>query len=78
MSEGLNIKVISNPDIVMSALATKLDTGQDLTLAETLMASTMTAKIATEKMGPTPADMVLKKPDLPETVKGALASYRGV
>ena len=45
------------------------------TLPERLMAMTATARSTKNYYGPGPADMVLQKPELPETVKGVLAQY---
>ena len=39
------------------------------------MAMTATARSTKNYYGPGPADMVLQKPELPETVKGVLAQY---
>lgn len=36
---------------------------------------TATARSTKNYYGPGPADMVLQKPELPETVKGVLAQY---
>lgn len=72
---SLTIEPISNPDIVLSSLGRKMGSGAELTMAERLMASTATAQVTSNNYGPGPADMVLQKPELPETVKGVLASY---
>ncbi|MDE5833648.1 MAG: hypothetical protein K2H64_11865 [Desulfovibrio sp.] len=62
---------------VLRALGRKVGSGSELTLAESLMAMTATAKSTADNYGPGPAEMQLKRPELPETVKGVLASYTG-
>lgn len=68
-------KPMSNPETVLQSLGRKMGTGSELTLAENLMAMTATAASTANRYGPGPADMVVQKPELPETVKGVLASY---
>ncbi len=60
---------------VLNSLGRKLGTGADLTLPERLMAMTATARSTVDYYGPGPAEMELKQPELPETVKGVLANY---
>jgi len=66
---------ISNPEIVLQSLGRKLGTGATLTMAENLMAMTATSASTANRYGPGPENMVLQRPELPETVKGVLASY---
>ena len=47
-------------------------------MMEDFMAMTASAKELRQDYGPTPADMQLERPELPETVKGVLANYAGV
>lgn len=60
---------------VLTQLGRKIGSGMELTMAERLMAMTATAQVTAHNYGPGPEDMVLQKPELPETVKGVLASY---
>lgn len=62
---------------VLRSLGRKVGAGNDLTLAERLMAMTATAQSTSDRYGPGPADMVVSKPELPETVKGVLSNYVG-
>ncbi|MDE7241947.1 hypothetical protein [Desulfovibrio sp.] len=64
-------------DNVLTMLGQKLGHGHELTLSERLIAMTATAATTSDRYGPGPADMVVSKPELPETVKGVLASYIG-
>lgn len=66
---------VNTTDNVLTMLGQKLSQGHTLTLSERLMAMTATAATTADRYGPGPADMVLTPPDLPETVKGVLASY---
>lgn len=75
MVEYHPLEPVSAPETVLTTLGRKLGSGSDLTLAERLMAMTATAKSTANSYGPGPADMVLQKPELPETVKGVLANY---
>ncbi|MDO5484585.1 MAG: hypothetical protein Q4F27_06710 [Desulfovibrionaceae bacterium] len=63
---------------VLTALGRKMGAGQELTNTERLMAMTATAQTTADRYGPGPSDMVVQPPELPETVKGVLASYVGV
>lgn len=67
----------SSNENVLRALGRKLGNGGELTLAENLMAMTATARATSDNYGPGPAEMVLQRPELPETVKGVLAHYIG-
>jgi hypothetical protein len=69
---------LSNTDMVMSMLGSKVASGQKLTLAEDLIAMTMTTRILFESMGPTPSTMKVRPVELPENVKGVLADYASV
>lgn len=62
-------------DNVLTMLGRKMASGHELTLSERLMAMTATAATTADRYGPGPADMVVAPPELPETVKGVLASY---
>lgn len=62
---------------VLRALGRKIGSGRELTMAESLMAMTATARATSDTYGPGPAEMQVSKPELPETVKGVLANYTG-
>lgn len=68
---------LSSNENVLRALGRKISHGNELTLAENLMAMTATARVTSDYYGPSPADMQVSKPELPETVKGVLANYVG-
>ena len=61
--------------IVMSTLADKLGRGIQLTNAEQNVAMVNSAQIYSGSFGPMPADMHLTPMQLPENVKGILASF---
>lgn len=67
----------SSTENVLRAIGRKLGNGSELTLSEQLMAMTATARATQDNYGPGPTEMQVKKPDLPETVKGVLAQYTG-
>lgn len=69
------LEPVSTTEAVLTQLGRKIGHGSELTMAERLMAMTATAKSTANYYGPGPADMVLQKPELPETVKGVLANY---
>lgn len=71
------LEPVSSTEMVLHSLGRKVASGSDLTLSERLMAMTATAQKTTSYYGPSPAEMTLQKPELPETVKGILASYVG-
>lgn len=71
------IEPTSVTENVLHSLGRKISAGSELTLPERLMAMTATAQVTTNNYGPGPEDMVLQKPELPETVKGVLANYVG-
>ncbi len=62
-------------DNVLTILGRKMSTGHEFTVSERLMAMTATAQATKDRYGPGPADMVVKPVELPEMVKGVLASY---
>lgn len=66
---------MSGTERVLTQIGRKLSVGSELTMAENLMAMTATAQATANRYGPGPADMVVQKPELPETVKGVLAAY---
>lgn len=63
---------------VLTMLGNKISSGRDLTMSERLMAMTASARSTSNAYGPGPAEMELKTPELPESVKGVLANYIGV
>lgn len=63
---------------VLTMLGNKVGSGRDLTMSERLMAMTASARSTSNSYGPGPAEMELKTPELPESVKGVLANYVGV
>lgn len=69
------LQPLSRTERVLDNLGRQIGAGRELTMAENLMAMTATAQTTANRYGPGPADMVLQKPELPETVKGVLASY---
>lgn len=68
---------VSRTEMVLHSLGRKIGSGAELTMPERLMAMTAAAQVTVNNYGPGPADMVVQKPQLPETVKGILASYIG-
>lgn len=68
---------VNKTENVLSQLGRKLKSGAELSMPERLMAMTATAQVTANNYGPGPAEMVVQKPELPETVKGVLASYVG-
>lgn len=71
------IEPINPTESVLHALGRKIGSGSELTLSERLMAMTATAQKTVDYYGPGPTEMTVQKPELPETVKGILASYIG-
>ncbi|MDR2820932.1 MAG: hypothetical protein LBB60_10455 [Desulfovibrio sp.] len=69
---------ISSAEQILSILGQKIGSGQQLTMPETLMAMSMVAKQRMDAYGPSPTNMKLKTPALPEDVKGVLANYSSV
>lgn len=78
MADMPTIKPVSTTDQVLSMLGQKLTNGQELTMAESLMAMSAAARTKADVFGPGPATMQLQHPQLPEDVKGVLANYTGV
>lgn len=77
MQEFHPLEPASATENVLRALGRKMGAGSDLTLSEQLMAMTATSRVTQDNYGPGPQDMVVNKPELPETVKGVLAHYIG-
>lgn len=71
------LEPISTTENVLRTLGRKVGSGSELTTSERLMAMTATAQVTANNYGPGPEDMVLQRPELPETVKGVLAHYVG-
>lgn len=71
------LEPINPTEAVLTALGRKISSGSELSIPERLMAMTATAQKTANYYGPGPAEMTLQKPELPETVKGILASYIG-
>ncbi|MDR2574694.1 MAG: hypothetical protein LBC94_10235 [Desulfovibrio sp.] len=69
---------VLSANIVLGMLGRKVAAGQELTMAETLMAFTEMAKTRMDSYGPSPANMQIKLMPLPEDVRGVLANYTGV
>lgn len=66
---------VSRTEMVLTQLGRKIGSGADLAMPERLMAMTAAAQVTANNYGPGPEDMVVQKPQLPETVKGILAGY---
>ena len=71
------VKPVSPNDLVLDIVGRKYASGSDLTTAENLMALSASAGVTAKNYGPGPAEMVLKKPELPESVKGILVEHAG-
>jgi len=65
----------SGASITMSSLADKMSRGIRLTNAEQNIVMSNAAQIFSSSFGPMPADMRLTPMQLPENVKGILASF---
>jgi hypothetical protein len=61
--------------ITMAVLADKMGRGLQLTNTEQNIAMSNAAQIFSSSFGPMPADMRLRPMQLPENVKGILASF---
>ncbi len=59
-------------ETVLRFVGRRYANGQELTVADRLIAITATAAQDSTKFGPGPAELRLDPPDLPEAVKGAL------
>lgn len=75
MRDFTTISPASVTENVLVTLGRKIGSGAELTGTERLMAMTAAAQATADNYGPGPAEMVLQKPELPETVKGVLAHY---
>ena len=71
------LEPVSTTETVLRTLGRKIGSGSELSMPERLMAMTATAQVTANNYGPGPEDMVLQRPELPETVKGVLANYVG-
>ena len=69
---------VSTNENMLHTLGRKVSAGRELTLAEDLMARTAAARFLRGNYGPGPAEMQVSRLELPESVKGLLASYAGV
>lgn len=69
---------VSANENMLHTLGRKISAGRELTLAEDLMARTAAARFLRGNYGPGPAEMQVSRLELPESVKGLLASYAGV
>jgi len=65
----------TGPSITMSVLADKAARGMRLTEPENIIVMSNAAQIFSSSFGPMPADMRLRPVQLPENVKGILASF---
>ncbi|MCL2124121.1 MAG: hypothetical protein FWH34_08505 [Desulfovibrionaceae bacterium] len=61
--------------IIMATIADKAQRGSRLTATEQSIAMSNAAQIYSSSFGPMPADMRLSPAQLPENVKGILASF---
>ena len=71
------VKPVNTNDLVLDIVGRKYVSGSSLTTAEELMALSASAGEMAKNYGPGPAEMVLKKPELPENVKGILVEHAG-
>lgn len=71
------VKPVNPNDLVLDIVGRKYISGSSLTTAEELMALSASAGEMAKNYGPGPAEMVLKKPELPENVKGILVEHAG-
>ena len=71
------VKPVNPNDLVLDIVGRKYVSGSSLTTAEELMALSASAGEMSKNYGPGPAEMVLKKPELPENVKGILVEHAG-
>lgn len=62
-------------EMIMRDLGSRYRRAGGLSMVEENMAIIAVAALSAKDFGPTPATMKLSRPDLPENVKGALASY---
>ena len=71
------VKPVNPNDLVLDIVGRKYVSGSSLTTAEELMALSASAGEMAKNYGPGPAEMVFKKPELPENVKGILVEHAG-
>ena len=71
------VKPVNPNDLVLDIVGRKYVSGSSLTTAEELMALSASAGEMAKNYGPGPAEMVLKKPELPENVKWILVEHAG-
>ena len=71
------VKPVNPNDLVLGIVGRKYVSGSSLTTAEELMALSASAGEMAKNYGPGPAEMVLKRPELPESVKGMLVEHAG-
>lgn len=71
------VKPVNPNDLVLDIVGRKYVSGSSLTTAEELMALSASAGEMAKNYGPGPAEMVLKKPELPENVIGILVEHAG-
>ena len=71
------VKPVNPNDHVLDIVGRKYLSGSSLTTAEELLALSASAGEMANNYGPGPAEMVLKKPELPENVKGILVEHAG-
>lgn len=74
----ITVPVVNGNENMLKTLGRKLSIGQELTLAEDLMARTAAARYLRGNYGPSPAEMEVSRPELPESVKGLLVSHAGI
>lgn len=71
------VKPVNPNDLVLDIVGRKYVSGSSLTTAEELMALSASAGVMAKNYGPGPAEMVLKRLELPESVKGMLVEHAG-
>ena len=71
----LTVEPVSGSELLMHNFGNKLARGVDLTSAERFAACTIVAQDNANRFGPTPDTFTVEQPDLPESVKGAIADY---
>lgn len=77
MVEYNSIQPVSNPTFMLETLGRKISNGVELRISDRLMAMTMASRQGRDYYGPGPAEMKVAKAELPENIKGVLASYAG-
>lgn len=77
MAYGGNIvEPASSSEIVLRSLSQKTAVGSTLTGAEVLMGMSAAVLQNGSKFGPSPAEMTVPAAEMPESLKGALASAK--